>query len=148
MLRKPLNNRSSRLEVFCKKSTLKHFENITGKHLRQSLFFEKVHLKDCNFIKKRLQHRCFFFKICEIYFTEYLGEINKKRSKVHKQRVLLKMIYYYTTGWLLNEAFDVSLWNKTKNSLLMLKALSLSFWSQKLLIMTFFIQSDSNRVCA
>ena len=40
----------------------------------------------------------------------------KKEAKVHKQRVLLKMTYYYTTGWLINEAFNVSLWNKTRNS--------------------------------
>ena len=26
--------------------------------------------------------------------------------KVHKQRVLLQIICYYTTGWLLNEAFN------------------------------------------
>ena len=42
--------------------------------------------------------------------------INKKRSKVHKQRVSLKIIFYYTAGWLLNEAFNVSLWNKKNYS--------------------------------
>ena len=44
--------RSSRLEVFCKKGVLKSFANFLGKHLRQSLFFNKVE-------KKRPWHRCF-----------------------------------------------------------------------------------------
>ena len=39
----------------------------------------------------------------------------KKKSKVHKKRDLLKIIYYYTTGWLWLP--NVSLWNKSKCSL-------------------------------
>ena len=35
-------NRSSRPEVFCKKGVLRNFAKFTGKHLRQSLFFNKV----------------------------------------------------------------------------------------------------------
>ena len=34
--------RSSRLEVFCRKGVLRNFAKFTGKHLRQSLFFNKV----------------------------------------------------------------------------------------------------------
>ena len=37
-----LINRSSRPEVFCKKGVLKNFTKFTGKHLCQSLFFNKV----------------------------------------------------------------------------------------------------------
>ena len=36
------NYRSSRPEVFCKKGVLKNFTKFTGKHLYQSLFFNKV----------------------------------------------------------------------------------------------------------
>ena len=36
------NLRSSRPELFCKKGVLKHFAKFTGKHLCQSLFFNKV----------------------------------------------------------------------------------------------------------
>ena len=36
--------RSSRPEVFCKKDVLKNFAKFTGKHLRQSLFFNKVEI--------------------------------------------------------------------------------------------------------
>ena len=35
-------NRSSRPEVFCNKGVLRNFTNFTGKHLCQSLFFNKV----------------------------------------------------------------------------------------------------------
>ena len=34
--------RSSRLEVFCRKGILRNFSKFTGKHLCQSLFFNKV----------------------------------------------------------------------------------------------------------
>ena len=37
-----LKHRSSRPEVFCKKSVLRNFAKFTGKHLCQSLFFNKV----------------------------------------------------------------------------------------------------------
>ena len=77
-------------------------------------------------IKKRLQHRSFRVKCAKFHLQNTSGGINKKRSKVHKQRVLLKIIYYYTTGWLPNEAFNVSLWNKTKNSSCSLNTESLS----------------------
>ena len=33
--------RSSRLEVFCRKAVLRNFAKFTGKHLCQSLFFNK-----------------------------------------------------------------------------------------------------------
>ena len=55
--------RSRRSQMFFKINVFKNFVNFTGKHI-------------CNFIKKRLQHRCFpvkfgkFFK--NIFFTEYL----------------------------------------------------------------------------
>ena len=35
-------NRSSRPDVFCEKSVLRNFAKFTGKHLCQSLFFNKV----------------------------------------------------------------------------------------------------------
>ena len=40
----------------------------TGKHLSWSLFLIKLQsLKACNFIKKRLQHRCFCCEFCDIF---------------------------------------------------------------------------------
>ena len=78
-------------------------------------FLVKFHVKDCNFIKKRLRHSCFPVKYGKFILQNTSGGINKKEAKF-TNRILLKTIYLYTTGWLLNEAFNVSLWNKTKNS--------------------------------
>ena len=46
-------------EVFCKKSVLKDFTKFTGKHLCQSLFFNKVAGLPATLSKKRLWLRCF-----------------------------------------------------------------------------------------
>ena len=48
-------DRSSRPEMFCKKGVLRNFTKFTGKHLCQSLFFNKVpDLKYATLLKKRL----------------------------------------------------------------------------------------------
>ena len=53
-------NRSSRPEVFCQKSVLRNFTKFTGKHLYQSLFFNKVaDLRPATLSKKRPWRRCF-----------------------------------------------------------------------------------------
>ena len=66
--------KSSRSQMFVKIDVLKIFTNCTGKHLCRSLFLIK--LKACNFIKKRLQYRCFPKKFAKFlrtpFFTEHL----------------------------------------------------------------------------
>ena len=53
-------SRSRRLVVFCKKGILENFAKFTGKHLYQSLFFNKVaDPRPATFLKKKLRHRCF-----------------------------------------------------------------------------------------
>ena len=62
---KVIRSRSSRLKgvfknLFLKKGVLKNFSKLTGKHQRQSLFFNKVAgLKLATLLKKRLWCRCF-----------------------------------------------------------------------------------------
>ena len=51
--------RSSDQKCSVKKGVLRNFAKFTGKHLCQSLFFNKVAGASCNVIKKRLWHRCF-----------------------------------------------------------------------------------------
>ena len=67
--------RSSRPEVFYKKRVLRNFTKFTGKHLRQSLFFNKVagfqswgltRPKACNVIKKETLALVFSCEFCEI----------------------------------------------------------------------------------
>ena len=57
--------RSSRPEVFCKKGVRRNFEKFTGKHLCQSLFFNKKH---------RLWHRCFPVIFAKFLRTPFLTE--------------------------------------------------------------------------
>ena len=57
-------HRNSRLQMFFKIGALKKFAIFTGKNLCMSLLilmslFLSTTLQLCNFIKKRLQHRCF-----------------------------------------------------------------------------------------
>ena len=53
-------SRCSRPEVFYKKGVLKNFTKFTGKHLCQSLFFNKVaRLRPSTLLKKKLWYRCF-----------------------------------------------------------------------------------------
>ena len=57
---KSIINKSSHPEVFCKNSAHKNFAKFTGKHLRHSLFFNKVAgLKPATLLKKSLWHNCF-----------------------------------------------------------------------------------------
>ena len=52
--------RNSRPEMFCEKGVLRNFAKFTGKHLCQSLFFNKVAgPRPATLLKKRLWHRCF-----------------------------------------------------------------------------------------
>ena len=57
--------------MFCKNDVLRNFTRFTGKHLCQSLFFNKV-----NFIKKETLAQVFFCEFCEIskntFFKEHL----------------------------------------------------------------------------
>ena len=57
--------RSSRPEVFCKKGVLRNFAKFTGKHLCQSLFFNKV---------TGLGHRCFSVNFAKFLRTPFLIE--------------------------------------------------------------------------
>ena len=60
---------NSRLEVLCRKGVLWNFEKFTGKHLCQSLFFNKLAgLRPVSLFKKRLWQRCF-----PVNFSKFLG---------------------------------------------------------------------------
>ena len=62
--------RSSHRRCSVRKGFLRNFAKFTGKHLCQSLFFNKV--TACNFIKKRLWHRCFTVKFAKFVRTSFL----------------------------------------------------------------------------
>ena len=65
--------------MFYKNDVLRNFAKFTGKHLRQSLFFNKVaglRPEACYFIKKETLTQVFSNEFCEIsmntFFTEHL----------------------------------------------------------------------------
>ena len=62
------------LDVFCKKDVLKNFVQFTGKHLYQSLFFNKVAGVASNFIKKETRSQVFSCEFCEIFKKTYFKE--------------------------------------------------------------------------
>ena len=66
---------SSRPEVFSEKGVLRKFAKFTGKHLCQSLFFNKVAgLRPATLLKKRLWHRCFPMNFAKFLRTAFLTE--------------------------------------------------------------------------
>ena len=67
--------RSSRQDVFCKKGVLRNFTKFTGKHLCQSLFFNKVAgLRPATLLKKKLWHRCFPVNFVKFLRTPFIIE--------------------------------------------------------------------------
>ena len=74
----PYNSRkeSSRQELFCKKAVIRNFTKFTGKHLCQSLFFNKVAgLRPTTSLKKRPLHSCFPVNFVKFLRTPFLQNI-------------------------------------------------------------------------
>ena len=64
-------------QVFYKKAALKNLVIFTGKYLSWSLFFNKnAGLQSCNFLKKRLQHRCFPMNVAKFVRIPVLKNIS------------------------------------------------------------------------
>ena len=65
--------RSSRQRCSVRKGVLRNFTKFTGKHLCQSLFFNKVAgLRLVTLFKKRLWHRCFPVSLVKFLRTSFL----------------------------------------------------------------------------
>ena len=67
-----MNFRSSRPEVFCEKGALRNFTKFTGKHLCQSLFFNKAAGGACNFIKEETLAQVLFCEFAKFLRTPFL----------------------------------------------------------------------------
>ena len=85
-----------------KKLLLKLCAEFTGKHLCQSLFNKVAGLQTCNFIKKRLQYRCFPVNFATFLRTPILKNIY--------ERLLLHLKYYTPAN---NTAKVVAKYSKT-----------------------------------
>ena len=71
--------------MFYKKGANRNFAKFTGKHLYQSLFFNKVAiLSPATLLKKKLRRRCFpvnFAEFLRTPFSEYLWTTTSDRFK-------------------------------------------------------------------
>ena len=77
--------RSNRPEVFCKKGVLRNFATFTGKHLCQSLYFNKVAgLKPATLLKKRFWHRCFSVNFVKFLRTLFLYTTSPAAASVRR----------------------------------------------------------------
>ena len=78
-------SRSSRQRCSVKKGVLRNFLKFTGKHLCQSLFFNKVAGSACNFIKKETLAQLFSCEFYEIsknpFFTEHVWATASLRQR-------------------------------------------------------------------
>ena len=96
-------DRSSRLEVFCKRGVLKSFAKFTGKHLCQSLLFlnKVAGLRTAILLKERLWHRYFpvnFAKFLRTSFlTEHLRWLLLSRGRQHKSLYKLSLKRSFNT---------------------------------------------------
>ena len=67
--------RTSRPKVFYEKDVIRNFTKFTGKHLCQSLFYNKVpDLRPATSLKKRFWHRCFPVNFVKFLRTPFLAE--------------------------------------------------------------------------
>ena len=65
--------RSSHQRCSMKKGVVRNFAKFTGKHLCQSLLFNKVAgLRPATLLKKRLWHRCFSVNFAKFLTTPFL----------------------------------------------------------------------------
>ena len=82
--------------MFYKKSILENSAKFTGKHLYQSLFFNKVEgLSPATLIKKRLWHRCFPVNFMKFLRTPFLQNTSRLLLKTAvsftEARLILKL---------------------------------------------------------
>ena len=90
--------RSSVLEVFCEKGVLRNFAKFTGKHLCQSLFFNKVAGGACNIIKKETLVQVFSCEFCEISKNTffYRTALVAALANIWNFSFLIKLLFYKT----------------------------------------------------
>ena len=77
------NSRSSNQKCSVKQGVLGNFAKFTEKHLRQSLFFNKV-ARPATLLKKRLWRRCVPVNFCEISKNTFSAEhLRMTASETH-----------------------------------------------------------------
>ena len=115
--------------MLCKKGVLRNFTKFKGKHLCQSLFFNKVTgLRAATLLKKRLWHRCFpvsFGRFLRTpFFTEHLQWLHLQMVWGNK----IAMLICEVNGPEVNFELNLSKYSKTFRGVILVKA---DFYNQK-----------------
>ena len=98
------NDRSSHIRCSIKKVVLENYPKLTGKHLCQSLFFNKVAFAACNFIKKETLALLFSCKFHQILRTPFYNTSlndcfwNDKKNFYFSIKALLVLFLKLSTG--------------------------------------------------
>ena len=80
--------KSSHRSCSIKKGVLKNFAKFTGKHLRQSLYFNKAAgLRPATLLKKRIWQRCFL-----VNFAKLLLILKLKKLKLYNFMAVFKVL--------------------------------------------------------
>ena len=82
---------------FFKIEVLKNLANSTGKHLCWSFFSITLKRKACNFIKNRLQHKCFPMKFENFLRTPFFRTYPVAASENNEQPQLLRVLSIFAT---------------------------------------------------
>ena len=95
--------RSSHRRCFVRKGIFRNFTKFTGKHLRQSLFFNKVvGTRPATLLKKRLWHRCFPVNFAKFLITPFLQNTSGRLLLILDQKSFLSswdcLSFLYETG--------------------------------------------------
>ena len=112
-----MNYRSSHRMCSVRKGVLRNFPKITGKHLCQSLFFNKVAgLRPAPLLKKRLWHRCFpvnfekflrtpfyiehlWWMLLNLGAFQELSNIYKGSAKKQHQKKVTFLLFANSNNW-------------------------------------------------
>ena len=95
-----------------KKMFIKNFTKFTGKHLCQSLFFNKVAgLRTGTLLKERLWHSCFPVNFAKFVRTPFLTE--------HLRWLLLYLVYTYVSLIPASFIFSIKLCQSLSNLLVL-----------------------------
>ena len=89
--------RSSCLEVFCRKGVLRYFKKFTGKHLCQSLLFNKVAgLRTVTLLKKRFWYKCFTANFSKFLKNTFGGCFWKHMNQLIFRKEFVDLQLYYS----------------------------------------------------
>ena len=79
--------------MFRKKGALRNSAKFTGKHLCQSLFFNRVAgLRPANLLKKRFWHRCFPVNFAKVLITPFLTEHLRCSGKLRPREIRIQSL--------------------------------------------------------